>query len=425
LLRHSALFAALAIALLLIDGARLCPAQPSAPVIRAAPQSQAGVRDPYVPRVPARAIAYHRSQYALALYGIAWKLLGLWLLVQTGLSVRMRDAVYRTLRLRLPEADAPPPFRALALFFVLYAALLLLWSLPYRLAWLALEHRYGFSRQSVIGFFGDALLDMVFSYVSIPLFWGGYWLYARSPRRWLWWLWALLVPLLFFQMILQPVVIAPAYNRFTPLAPGNLHDDILALAARAGITGGRVFVEDTSRRTRHVNAYVTGLGPTTRIVINDTALQTLPEDQLLAMVGHEMGHYVECHIWVHFVTGVFGAGFFLWLAARLIPGLVLEWGRRHGLRGVIDLAALPVIALTLTLFLLAQAPIENAISRTLEHRADAFGLRVTHLNDATARLLVGFAERDYTDSDPPALFQFWFGSHPPLAERIAFARKYP
>jgi Zn-dependent protease with chaperone function len=421
------LFVLLAIALLLVSGARPCPAQTAAPFTRAAPLRQARVFDPYAPRVPARAIAYHRSQYALALCGIVWKLLGLWLLVQTGLSVRMRDAVYRTLRLRPPDGNAPPPFRALVLFFVLYAALLLFWSLPYRLAWLALEHHYGFSRQSVTGLLNDALKDMAFSGVTIPLFWGGYWLYARSPRWWRWWLWlwALLVPLLFFQIILQPVVIAPAYNRFTPLAPGKLRDDILSLAARAGITGGRVFVEDTSRRTRHVNAYVTGLGPTTRIVINDTALQTLPEDQLLAMVGHEMGHYVEGHIWAHFVAGVIGAGFFLWLAARLVPGLVLGWGRRRGLRGVTDLAALPVITLTLTLFLLAQAPIENALSRYLEHRADAFGLRVTHLNDATARLLVSFAERDYTDPNPPALFQFWFGSHPTLAERIRFARNYP
>jgi Zn-dependent protease with chaperone function len=224
--------------------------------------------------------------------------------------------------------------------------------------------------------------------------------------------------------VLQPILIAPLYNLYTPLAPGPLREKILALAATSGITGGRVFVEDTSRRSSHVNAYVVGLGPSTRIVLNDTALEKLPEDQLLAMLGHEMGHYVEGHIWIGFCSGAAGAGLLLALMAWILPRAAQRRGPSWGLRGLRDIAALPLIMLVLYLLQLAQDPAANAISRALEHRADAFGLRVTHLNDAMARLFVGFAERDFSDPDPPLLLHLWFGTHPTLKERIQFAQEY-
>lgn len=390
-----------------------------------ASRQQAGAvaehRDPYMPRVPARAIAYQRAGYALTAGSMVWNLLGLWLLLQSGLSARLRDAVERRLG---RGGETPPSLRVVAAYFLVLSLLLLLWGQPVDLLRWLREQYFGFSRQSFGGYLGDAALDWVFGLLLIPVIWGGYALYARAPRRWWLPLWAALIPLLFVLIVLQPVVIAPAYNRYTPMAPGPLRDRILALAARAGITGGRVLVEDTSRRTRHVNAYVTGLGPSTRIVLNDTALHSLPPDELLAMMGHELGHYVEGHIWVGFVTGSLGAGALLWLLARLLPWAARRWGERWGLRGVDDPAALPLVLLVLSLLLLAQAPVAGAISRTLERRADAFGLRLTGLNDATARLFVGFAERDYSDPDPPRLYHLWFGSHPTISERIAFARRF-
>lgn len=375
----------------------------------------------FEPKVPPRAIAYQRSHRVLSLSGLGWHLLGLGLLLRSGLSARLREAVYRALRRSPPDPPAPPPFRAVALFFAAYLLFLTLWGLPFGLAEFLIERRFGFSTQTFPRLLSDTILGYLFGLILIPVVWGGYRLYARCPKRWWLWLWALLTPLIFVQIVLQPVLIAPAYNTFTPLAPGSTRDRILALAQRSGITGARVFVTDTSSRTRHVNAYVTGLGPTTRIVLNDTALKSLPEDQLLAMMGHEMGHYVEGHIWVQFFGNVFGAGAFLWLVSCLLPWIAGRWGRRWGLREVSDLAALPLVMLVLSLFMVLQAPIAAAESRALERRADAFGLRITGLSVPMARLFVGFAERDYTDPDPPPLLQFWFGTHPPLRERIAFA----
>lgn len=378
--------------------------------------------DPYTPHIPPRALAYTHTQRTLGLVGMAWNLLGLWLFARSGVSTRLRDVVYPLLHRPLPEENRPAPFRSLVVFYGLYTLILLLWNSPFGLAEFATEWRYGFSHESLTMYATDTAKNWVIGLVVAPLLCGVYWLVAWSPRRWWLWMWGLTLPLLIGVLILQPIVIAPLFNRYTPLYEGALRAKILTVAARAGVPHADVFVEDTSRRTAHVNAYVTGVGPAARIVLNDTALQTLPEDQLLAMIGHEMGHYVEKHIWFGLLSGALGSGALFLLAYRLSP--LLERRTRQsktGLRGLMDLAALPLLFFYLNLALLIQEPIANAESRYMEHRADAFGLRVTGLHTATARLMVGFAERDFADPDPPALLHFWFGSHPTLKERIAFA----
>ena len=387
-------------------------------VVRAAPVRS----DPYTPHVPRRAVLYQRSAYTLGLFGLVWHGLGLWLLLRTGMSARLRDGVYRMARRPLPRVGKAPPLIAPSRSFVMaYLVTMLVWTLPLGLAGLALEHHFGFSRQTVGAYLADDMRGLLFNAVLVPLIWGAYRLRARFPRKWWLIVWACTLPLLCVQMVIQPVVVAPLYNRFTPLPSGPLRDKLLALASQASITHARVFVADTSRRTTHVNAYVTGIGPATRIVIEDTALHTLPDDQLMAMMGHEMGHYVEGHIWVSLVVGAGGAGIFLWLLAQLVPRLAYRARRRYKLRGAWDLAALPLVMLVLFLLLEAQLPVANALSRVLEHRADTFGLRVTGLNDAMARLFVGFAERDYADPDPPRVLHLWFGTHPTLSERINYA----
>lgn len=374
--------------------------------------------------IPPQAIAYQRARRALGLFGMGWNVLGMWLFLRAGSAARLRGILHRGKRTEPDSETIPvPSFRLLLFYYAAFTGILLLWNLPISLMGLRIEHQYGFSTQTVFGFFRDLALSFGFELPTVLLFGGGLRLYARTPRHWWKILWAVSVPVIVFLFILEPVVVAPAFNQYTPLPDTPLRGKIIALASQAGITRANVFVEDTSKRTRHVNAYVTGIGPTTRIVINDTALQTLPEDQILAMLGHEMGHYVEGHIWAGMVGAIVGMGAFLWLLSRLLPYLVRRKAAVWRLNGVTDLATIPLLSLIITLFMIVQAPIANGISRYLEHRADAFGLRLTHLNDANVRLFIGFAERDYSDPDPPALLQFWFGTHPTLEERIKFARE--
>lgn len=373
----------------------------------------------YEPHVSARAVAYQRTYRVTSLTASAWSLLGLWLFFRMGLSRRLRARVQGS-----PSSDdtRPPALRHIVLFGSLFLLAISLWNLPFRLIGRAIESHFGFSNQSLALFWSDQALNYGVSLCLLPILWGGYWLYHRSPRRWWLWAWAGTVPLLCFQMILYPLLLSPLYNRFTPLPESPLKNRIVRLAEEAGIPHSTILLEDTSRRTTHVNAYVTGIGASARIVLNDTAIQTLPEDQLLAVMGHEMGHYVERHVWIGLLSGVLGAGLFLVSVSRLFPVMASRFSSQ--VAGVHDLAFLPLALLILNLFLLLQAPLASGESRYLEYRADAFGLELTGLNEATARLQRGFAERDYTDPDPPPVLHFWFGTHPTIRERIAFALSY-
>jgi STE24 endopeptidase len=420
------------LALLISPATRPCAAQNEPAALRA---GQAGKSrpDPYTPHLPERAVAYHRFGRALLFAGIGWRVLGLALLLRMGVSATWRDWADRLVR-RLSSgrelAPAPasggaaPSFIAVATYYVLFTATMSLWMLPIGLADLALERRFGFSNESLLLFMKDHGVALCITWVMIPIVWLGYQVYVRWPRTWWLILWAAIAPVSLFVTVVYPLVISPLYNRYTPLPPGRLRDEIVALARKASIPNAQVFVEDTSVRTSHVNAYVIGIGPSTRVVINDTALQQLPEDQILAMVGHELGHYAEHHVLIGAAAGTIGTGAILGLLAVLLPILARRFGPKAGLTGPGDLAALPLIFLTIALLNLLAEPVATALSRTLEHRADAYGLRITGLNDATAKLMVGFAERDLTDPDPPRWFQLWFGTHPSLSERIEFARRY-
>lgn len=309
-------------------------------------------------------------------------------------------------------------------YYALFTLLMLLWRLPIGLIGLAIETRFGFSHEPVVMYLRDALVRCAVGWSSVPLIWLVYLLYVADPRRW--WLkcWAVVAPLTLLSVMAYPIVVSPLFNRYTPLTPGPLREQILELAATAGIHNGRVLVEDTSRRTSHVNAYVIGLGPSTRIVLNDTALNQLPPDEILAMMAHEMGHYSERHVLIGAIAGAFGSGLILALLARTVPALVLRFRSALRVRGVEDLAALPLVVMLLYALNLAGQPIASGISRAIEHRADLYGLRAAGLSDATARLMIGFVEHDLPDPDPPALVQLWFGTHPTIRERIALARSW-
>lgn len=372
--------------------------------------------------IPPKALAYQRIGYFLAFFGMFWHVLGLWMLIYLGITTRLRDIAYRFAP--KPFTAPVPPLRAIAFFYLAFSLFMLLWQLPLGLTEWGVERYFGFASEGILGWLGDNILSWLLTLPTILLIWVGYYVYVRSPRRWWLWFWAALTPLILFNSLLQPLLIAPLFNHYRPLPPGPLRQQIEALAQKAHIQHATILVENTSRRTSHVNAYVTGFGPTTRIVIDDTALKSLPPDQILVMVAHEMGHYVEKHAWIETASNIMGAGLLLGLLAAIFPRLLLRLGPKYRLAGPTDLAALPLFFLCLYLLLQLQMPIANAESRYLEHRADAYALRLTHMNTAMAQLFAGFVTRDYEDPNPPALIQWWYGTHPSLKSRIQFALQY-
>jgi STE24 endopeptidase len=359
--------------------------------------------------------AYNRVWYILYFVGFGWELLGLGLLVRLRVAPRLRDWLEQKTRFRFLHAAGV--YAVISLF-------LMLWNLPIGFYAYLHERAYGFATQPITLWLMDHGRGYLFSLLSIPAVWIGYWLLSRQPKRWWLWLWLASIPWQLAMIVFWPVVVAPTYNHFVPLQNRELRDKLLAEASQAGIEGARVFQVDISKRTTKLNAYVTGIGPTKRIVLWDTTLKALSEDEILAIMGHEMGHYVLGHIWWRFGEGVVGAFILLWLLHKLLPWLVRVWGTRYGVRDVGDIGGLPIALFALQCLLFLQTPVESALSRMHEHAADRYGLELTHKNEAMARAFVTFVTHDYSDPDPPKFLVYWFYSHPPLKERVDFALHY-
>ena len=365
------------------------------------------------PVVTPQMMRYSRTRYALYFVGTTWGLLALWGVLASGLSARLRQLVQ----------PLHFSFFRLAGYYALLTLVLLAVHAP--LTWYSgyyLEHAYGLSSQSFPAWAGDlakgAAVDLA---TTVPILWVLFWLIGRSPRRWALWFWGALIPLIAFGIFVSPLVVDPLFNKFTPLPPGPLKTRIEALAAKAGIPDAPIYVEDKSKQTHSTNAYVTGIGSSARIVLWDTTLARMPEDQIVAVVGHEMGHYVLKHLYWGFALSVGGLLLLLPLAQKFAEAMLSRFGLRWGVTSLTDYASVPALLLTVALFSFFLAPVTNGASREIEHQADAYGLQVTGDRPAMARAFVSLSEQNLSDPDPPAFIKFWLFTHPPLRERIAFA----
>jgi STE24 endopeptidase len=215
-----------------------------------------------------------------------------------------------------------------------------------------------------------------------------------------------------------PVLVEPAFNQFTPLPDGTLRTQILHLADVEHVHVDDVLVADASRRTTTLNAYVSGYGSTRRVVLYDTVLHDLPRDQVLAIVAHELGHAAHDDVLVGSVLAALGTT----LGIGLL-GLVLPASSRPGDgRGLRDPATVPRVLALVAVASFLSSPVSNGLSRLVETRADVDSLEATRDAPAFDRMQKELALHSLSD-DPPAITQFWFGSHPTTLERIAIGRQ--
>ena len=248
-------------------------------------------------------------------------------------------------------------------------------------------------------------------------------LVRRFPRRW----WipgsAIVVAFGVVTIWLWPVLIDPIFNDFDRLPRGRLRSEVLELARKADVKVGEVYRVDASRRTTAVNAYVGGIGPTKRVVLYDNLIDDFSPDQVRQVVAHELGHQKHRDLY----RGL------LWLAivapagVYLVQRLAEAFGRREGLGDPSRRpgpAALPAIALAVSLVSLALGSASNVLSRQVEARADAFSLELTRDPAAHIALERELAERNISDPDPPAVLQALFGTHPTTLERIGIGEAW-
>jgi Zn-dependent protease with chaperone function len=377
-------------------------------------QQQAQVE---VPQPSLLAIHYYRSGNVLWGVSAALALLLPALLLFTGFSARLGRLAKRVGRRWFPSVAI------YAVLFTIINAVLML-PLTYYEGYVR-QHAYGLSDQSIQKWTADWLKELGVSAIGLALvLWIPYLLLRRSPRRW--WLYAGLatLPISAFMLVVSPIWIDPLFNQFGPLQDRVLEARILGLAERAGIPGSRVYQVNKSVDTKTVNAYVTGVGSSKRIVLWDTMLTKLTPDEILFVMAHEMGHFVLHHT-LSIILGatllVTGA---LYLVHRVAGTLIGRFGEKFGFQQLSDVASFPLLLLLGTLFSLVTTPAVLAVSRHQEHEADRFALELTRNNRAAATTFVRLQEENLSIPRPGPIFTFWRASHPSLGERVDFANRY-
>lgn len=285
------------------------------------------------------------------------------------------------------------------------------------------EHRYGLSTQRPAGWLADwlkaSLLGAAFSLAAVAGFYGAIWTCGA-----LWWL-VVLAGWLGVTLLLDvvfPVLILPLFVKLTPLDRPDLAERLGKLAAAAGFRLAGLYRAGFAARTNKANAFLMGLGPTRRIALADTLLDRYTPDEIEVVFAHELGHHVRKHVFLGLIASALAAFFVLEL---LDQEALKAWVLRPlGYRWIGNPAALPVVAIVLALVAFLGAPVANVFSRALEEQADRYALAVTRNPAAFVSLMEKLAAQNLTDPAPSPLVEAWFYSHPPMARRIAMARRW-
>ena len=352
----------------------------------------------------AKSAAYTAGGHWLLLWGLVVTGVVTWIVVRWGILDRVAARLARR----------GPNLRALLVAgtFLLVSALITLpWSL-YQDWWR--ERAYGRTSQPLGDFLAQGAIGIALSTVLGALFaMGVYALMRRTGRRW--WLWSAGLTALAVSALLlaAPILIEPLFNDYQPVPPGEVRDALVVMVQLAGVPTDRIFVFDGSRQSNNFTANVAGLGGTARIAISDVAFKGASLDEVKAVTGHEIGHYVLGHIWRLVIAVTVLALVFFWLADRLYPRFARAFGSRAALS---DPTGLPVLLFIVALFGLLAQPAFNALIRVGEVESDRYSLETVNLPDALASALVKTAEYRYPR--PGALEEFLFYSHPSVERRV-------
>lgn len=377
------------------------------------------------PDTLAKAEALYRTRVAMLIVGTIYGFVLLVGMLSLRVAPRLRTLAEGMSGRRVVQA---------LVFAPLFLLLLDVLTLPISAYEQYLNLSYGLSVQSWGSWFWDWTKgELIGVVIGTLLIWGLYAVLRRFPTRWWFYGWLGLLPILLFLILIGPIFIAPLFNTFTPLETKQpaLVPELEKVMARGGLSieRARMFEMAASDKVTTYNAYVTGIGASKRVVVWDNTSRDLAIPETMFVFGHEMGHYVLHHVWLSLGFAVLGLLLQLYLAHRLLDGVLARFGARWDIRGVSDWASLPVLVLLLSVFSLATQPVQSAFSRYLEHQADIYGLEVMHgltadSSQAAAHAFQKLGEKGLVYPTPHPLFVFWAFSHPPVHERVRFAIGY-
>lgn len=372
-----------------------------------------------------KAEALYRTRIAMLVVGSIYGFAMLVGILFWRVAPRFRDLAERVSQRRFVQA---------LIFAPLFLLTMDVLGLPLGMYSHSLDLTYGLSVQSWGSWFWDWTKgELIGTVLGTLLVWGLYVVLRRSPTRWWFYGWLGLIPIVLLLILIGPIYISPLFDTFSPLQEKQpaLVPELEKVLARGGVAieRERMFEMAASDKVTTYNAYVTGIGASKRVVVWDNTSRDMTVPETLFVFGHEMGHYVLQHVWLSLGVAILALLGELYLAHRLLRGVLARWGARWDIRDVSDWASLPVLVLLLSVFSTVSQPAGAAFSRYLEHEADIYGLEVTHgltpaSSQAAARAFQKLGEKSLTYPTPHPLYVFWAFSHPPVHERVQFAAQY-
>ncbi len=285
------------------------------------------------------------------------------------------------------------------------------------------EKQYDLMSQSFGEWAGEQAIGFLITLIIFPLLiMAIFAVIRRAPKTW--WLWGTGVVsiFLFIGMLLGPVFISPLFNEYSEMEPGPLRDRIVAMAAEHDVPTEHIYVFNQSKQHKRISANVSGVGPTIRISLNDNLLERTAPEEVAAVMGHELGHYVLGHTWrsIFIIALIMALGLFL--IAKIAPKLIARYGEKWGVRDITDPAVLPLFGLLLTIYFLAATPAFNTLIRVNESDADLFGLNAAKEPDGFAKVAMRLSE--YRKIEPGAIEEMLFFTHPSGATRVRMAMEW-
>lgn len=313
------------------------------------------------------------------------------------------------------------------LYGIVFFAIMLLVNLPLDYySSFYLKHKYGLSNQTLARWIEVSLKSFLVNDLVISLFiFIPFYLMYRSPRIWWLQLSFLAIPVIIFMVFISPFVIDPIFNKYTSIENEKLGREITELLHRADIQDAKIYKVDKSKDTKTMNAYMTGIFHSKRIVLWDTTINNLEEKEVLSITAHEIGHYVKGHIWKNIIFSSIGT-----IVGLLLIHITATWilslsNGSFGIRKLSDIAAIPLLLLVLNFYSFIGSPITNYVSRQMEIESDAYEIMLTR----DRKSAISAMEKLYKESlglpRPSKIFKIWYHTHPTLEERVDFYRNYP
>jgi len=388
-----------------------------------APQGKAAYSLP--PEKLERAIAYSRARTVLGFAETGGGIVVLGLLLVTGAAAGMRRVALRVGENKWAQGSV---------FFLLFISVTTALALPLTMYGHHLAVKYGQSVQHWGNWFGDQAkefgLSYVFGLLAMMLL---FLVMGKSPKRWWFWFWIPSVVFIVIATFVYPIFIDPLFNQFEPLTQSNpaLVQSLERVVARGGIVipPARMFLMKASAKVTGLNAYVTGIGLSKRVVVWDTSIAKATPEEIQFIFGHEMGHYVLNHIYKGMAFAFALMLLLFWLGYHGLQGLIGRYGAAWGIPEQRNWAAFVVLMLVVSVLSFLSEPLSSGFSRWEEHQADVYGQEAIHgiVSDPQAVAQQAFqvlGEQSLVDPNPNAFVEFWTFSHPSIGSRAAFAASY-